>query len=794
MSDFDAFFRLATGQHPYDYQRRVAHEGLPDVLQAPTGAGKTAAIAVAWLWRRHRHPDSSVRNATPRRLVLALPMRVLVDQVAGVIGEWLDASGLATAVDVHVLMGGQLGSQHAWRTDMHRSSIVVGTSDIVVSKLLVRAYGSSRSTYPMDFALLTNGAHVVLDEVQLAPEATATLRQLSAFVRSFGAAEPFGVTVMSATVDDRLLDTVDRPWPGGDSLITIGDADRSSDLADRLAATRSIRRAETAPGDARDLARQVLAEHRPGTRTLVVLNTVRMAVDVARALDRARPEAEVVLVHSRFRAVDRSRLTERVVTPVDPDGPGTIVVATQVVEAGVDLDSRTLVIEAAPWPSVVQRAGRCNRYAQFDDAQILWAPPRSAAPYAQEDVDGAVEALTSMEGATVSAEDLLQTDVATADPEVQVLRRADFLGLFDTGPDLTGADVDVAPFIRVSQDLDVHLAWLDVDPAVGPPADTPLPDPAARCPVPVGALRELKATLWRLDAVTGRWQPTTRGTRPRPGEVLVLAAREGGYDPRYGFLPNASSPVDPIVGPGQDSDPQAVSVEGMATEVGTLGQAAWLSLTDHLDDTLAQARALVTELDPDLDEDVVEAVAAAAYLHDVGKAATAWQEALLRSASDAAEEAPSLGVSPWAKSPTPGRRLLVEDRPGFRHELVSALLLAGREDLPEPPLVRYLVAAHHGRIRVQVHDPTAYRGGQLLGVRHGENLQLEPIRVLDGVGAELRVDLAEFSFGGSQSWTRTALKLRDDLGPVRLAYLETLVRVADWRASAGLPLPGGDPQ
>jgi CRISPR-associated endonuclease/helicase Cas3 len=47
------------------------------------------------------------------------------------------------------------------------------------------------------------------------------------------------------------------------------------------------------------------------------------------------------------------------------------------------------------------------------------------------------------------------------------------------------------------------------------------------------------------------------------------------------------------------------------------------------------------------------------------------------------------------------------------------------------------------------------------------------------------VDLDQFGFGGERSWTRTALRLRDHYGPFRLAYLETLVRVADWRASAG---------
>ena len=51
-----------------------------------------------------------------------------------------------------------------------------------------------------------------------------------------------------------------------------------------------------------------------------------------------------------------------------------IIVATQAIEAGVDISSKTLVTELAPWSSMVQRFGRCNRYGEHnqDGARILW--------------------------------------------------------------------------------------------------------------------------------------------------------------------------------------------------------------------------------------------------------------------------------------------------------------------------------------------------------------------------------------------------------------------------------------
>lgn len=202
---FEEFFEQATGSPPFGYQVRLARDGLPPVLAAPTGTGKTGII-LAWLWRLRHGPD---RATVPRRLVFALPQRTLVEQVAAVAREWLDNLG-AGDVALHVVMGGEGRTQRDWRLAMHRPAVVVGTVDSLVSKALNRGYGISRAIYPIDFALVTNGAHWVLDEIQLCSESTTTLWQLAAFTRMFGTAEPFGLTCMSATVPEKLLGTVDR--------------------------------------------------------------------------------------------------------------------------------------------------------------------------------------------------------------------------------------------------------------------------------------------------------------------------------------------------------------------------------------------------------------------------------------------------------------------------------------------------------------------------------------------------------------------------------------------------------
>ncbi|MFC7640305.1 hypothetical protein ACFQX6_04195 [Streptosporangium lutulentum] len=138
---------------------------------------------------------------------------------------------------------------------------------------------------------------------------------------------------------------------------------------------------------------------------------------------------------------------------------------TQVLEAGIDISSRTLFTEAAPWSSVVQRAGRCNRAGEYGpgEAVLLWAPPpagrATAAPYDEGDLAETASALTALEGQAVTSTDLQDHPVKQAQALYPLLRRRDLLDLFDTMPDLTGNDIDVTPWIRDAQDRTLLVAW-----------------------------------------------------------------------------------------------------------------------------------------------------------------------------------------------------------------------------------------------------------------------------------------------------------------------------------------------
>ncbi len=109
---------------------------------------------------------------------------------------------------------------------------------------------------------------------------------------------------------------------------------------------------------------------------------------------------ERLLIHSRFRAEDRRGNEENLHSA--PPVEGRIVIATQAIEAGVDLSARVLFTELAPWSSLVQRFGRCNRYGEFNktkDARIIWMDLADAKPYITDELEASRQLLANLTSA-----------------------------------------------------------------------------------------------------------------------------------------------------------------------------------------------------------------------------------------------------------------------------------------------------------------------------------------------------------------------------------------------------------
>jgi len=94
-------------------------------------------------------------------------------------------------------------------------------------------------------------------------------------------------------------------------------------------------------------------------KVLVVLNTVKRAIDIYRALS-DRADRQVILLHSRLVEKEKEKRL-REVEELEKHEKPFILIATQVIEAGVDFDFDALVTEIAPPASIIQRAGRVMR-------------------------------------------------------------------------------------------------------------------------------------------------------------------------------------------------------------------------------------------------------------------------------------------------------------------------------------------------------------------------------------------------------------------------------------------------
>ena len=788
---FEHFFTTATGgNQPYDYQRRLAEESACQsrLIEIPTGLGKTAAVVLAWLWNRVHLQQ----QRWPRRLVYCLPMRTLVEQTETNVRDWLEALGKENPeiakVGVHVLMGGEDSGE--WDIHPEREAILIGTQDMLLSRALNRGYGMSRYRWPMHFGLLNNDALWVMDEVQLMGVGVETSAQLDGFRhdREMSVVSACPSWWMSATLDKARLVTVDHPEPaGGWKRITLSDAEPGSgSVQRRYAAAKPIKKAALAltPANKTDYGRQLAAlireKHQAGTLTLVVVNRVQRAQQIYAALRDKKLKldpARVALIHSRFRPEDRARHEKLLFGEGDR-----IAIATQAVEAGVDVSARLLITELAPWSSLVQRFGRCNRAGQQDDAEILWidVQPKDekdelALPYEVPALDAARKAVAAITDAGPRSLELVSVpETVVIRP---VLRRKDLLDLFDTTPDVCGNDLDISRYIRDGEENDVQLFWRAV-PETGPAADTPAALRRELCRVSIGEFdRFLKAKVkpralvW--NALEDAWQEANRA---RPGGMYLVAVENGGYSEDLGWTRDADDQPAPL--PPESGEAR----EGISCDPQSFRR-VWLSLARHTKDVIAEMSAIAGALPLTLEE--IAALESAAQWHDVGKAHEYFQRWM-------AGGDPARAGDVWAKSAHD--RKPPRDRRGFRHELASALawLLTSPPDAVERDLVAYLIASHHGKVRLSIralpNEKLPDGPTDRLHARGIWDKDPLPRIALPTSGSDmLLLDLSLMKMGDGPlgpSWLARTTALRERLGPFRLAYLETLLRAADMRASA----------
>jgi CRISPR-associated endonuclease/helicase Cas3 len=584
-------------------------------------------------------------------------------------------------------------------------------------------------------------------------------------------------------------------------------------------------------------------------RTLIICNTVDRAVAVHAMLVAEKPEGcDLLLLHSRFRPPERREQMKRLASADRVAFPkGQIVVATQVIEAGVDISSGILCSEIAPLASLVQRLGRLNRAGEFNDS--AWKPTaiivgvgvepapqrenkeakaerdkknaKRCLPYELLACESARASLEKLNGnASPASLEQIQADIAESIPRCPYsLQRHELADFFDTDANLSLGFTDVSPFVRgLDEDTDLQVCWRESWPEKedGTPDFSPDFQRDELCSVPISKALKSREVLnhgWIWRGKESGWL-SVRDAGIAPGMTILLPLTAGGYDHAAGWTgdktdKNHTSHYKPRKEP---SDEEQLSCLANG----------WQSIAAHTADVTAELRQLLKHLLASAENEAEHvAVLTAAPWHDVGKNHPGWQKAVLAALAKAGitgkeEHRPfakfSLSDSPQLRDERGELRLSKHDlrrevkrlrgyfRPDIAHEVASALafrqsehmrLGSSRDTDLASLLAEYVIMSHHGRVRKVLRDEIPRfpesdpDTNTVRGVTHGSAI---PLVTIDGkdLGADsLSTDCRKMGrdSAGNESYTRGVLRLLEHYGPFRLAYFEALFRAADIRAS-----------
>ncbi len=387
-TDFGGFFHAVHGYDPFPWQQALVNkladtDTWPDVLELPTGSGKTAALDIAVF---HLALSAYEPGKAALRIALVVDRRLVVDdaftraekiaqKLRDSLADKTDECKVVQAVAkrLHHLAGdgpplvvqrlrGGVPLEHDWARTPTQPTILCSTVDQVGSRLLFRGYGVSDRMKPVHGGLLGVNSLILLDEAHL----SKPFRQTLDGVCNIGQAQ-VKLALLSATPGKK----PERPFQ-------LFPEDRTHPtLKSRLTASKPAVLKNPLPGgDAKNTADAFIVEARVMMKRLqqqgvtssaigVIVNRVALARHIFTSLNESST-ANAVLLIGRSRDVDRDGIV-RALAPFHTSAEGRsqakplFVVATQCLEVGVDLDLDGLVTQAASLDALRQRFGRLNR-------------------------------------------------------------------------------------------------------------------------------------------------------------------------------------------------------------------------------------------------------------------------------------------------------------------------------------------------------------------------------------------------------------------------------------------------
>ncbi len=421
------FFAALTGhERMLPWQQELLEEWLlpgrlPQAVDIPTGLGKTSVMAL-WLLALAAQMKDGGKPELPRRLIYVVDRRAVVDQATAEAEKlrenlanedalaWMrrafrlaDGEGLPVST-----LRGQLADNRQWLADPAMPGIVVGTVDMIGSRLLFSGYGVGEGMRPYHAGLLGVDALVLLDEAHLVPafqrllEGIAGVRDASPWHTGVLWPEreiikPLKVVPLSATQVDA---------GGGEEVFTLSaKAAEDKMTRQRLFARKTLELRAFDPGRKEDdaltealarVARELLDDGAGGLRPrrlLIYCDRRKVAErlhgqlkdewgEKTRGRDKRPRLADIELFTGARRVFERAQAAECLEElgfiaageRAKRDKPA-ILIATSAAEVGVDLDADDCICDLVPLERMIQRFGRVNRRGERDDTRMIVLHP-----------------------------------------------------------------------------------------------------------------------------------------------------------------------------------------------------------------------------------------------------------------------------------------------------------------------------------------------------------------------------------------------------------------------------------